>query len=80
MLLDVVETSWQERAVPKEWADATIVPIPKNGNLWSCDYWRGIALLEVVGKVVAGVIQRRLQGIAEREPPDSQCGFRKGHG
>ena len=52
--------------MPKEWADAIIVPIPKKGNLWSCDNWQGIALLGVVGKVVARVIQRRLEGIAER--------------
>ena len=40
----------------------------------------GIALLEVVGKVVARVIQARLQGLAEEELPKSLCGFRKGHG
>ena len=28
--------------------DAIIIPIPKKGNLQSCDDWRGIALLEVV--------------------------------
>ena len=80
ILLDVMRTAWQEGAVPKEWADAIIVPIPKKGNLRSCDNWRGIALLEVVGKVVARVIQGRLQRVAERELPDSQCGFRKGRG
>ena len=80
MLWDVVGTAWQEGAVPKEWADAIIVPIPKKGNLRSCDNWRGIALLEVVGKLVARVIQGRLQRVAEAELPDSQCGFRKGRG
>jgi hypothetical protein len=64
---EVERAAWQERAVPKEWADAIIVPIPQQGNLWSCDNWRGIALLEVVGKVVARVIQGRLQRLAERE-------------
>ena len=38
------------------------------------------ALLEVVGKLVARVIQGRLQRVAEAELPDSQCGFRKGRG
>ena len=36
-----------------------IVPIPKKDNLRSCDNWRGIALLEVVGKVVARVVHTR---------------------
>ena len=68
---------WEEREVPKKWMDAVIIPIPKKGNLSSCDNWRGIALLEIVGKVAASVIQGRLQRLAERELPDSQCGFRK---
>ena len=37
-------------------------------------------LLNVVGKVVARVIQGRLQKLAEEELPESQCGFRKGRG
>jgi len=37
-------------------------------------------LLEVVGKVVARVIQGRSQRLAEKELPESQCGFRKGRG
>ena len=53
---------------------------PKKGNLRKCDNWRGIALLDVVGKVVARIIQERLRSLAEEELPESQCGFRKGHG
>ena len=34
-------------------------------------------LLDVVGKVVARVLQVRLQKVAEEELPESQCGFRK---
>ena len=29
-----------------------IILIPKKGNLEACDNWRGIALLDVVGKVL----------------------------
>ena len=39
-----------------------------------CDNWRGIALLDVVGKVTAWIIQERLQKLAEEELPESQCG------
>ena len=45
-----------------------------------CDNWRGISLLDVVGKVFARIIQERLQVVAERLLPESQCGFRKGMG
>ena len=55
-------------------------PVPKKGNLRNCDNWRGIALLDVVGKVVARILQERLQQVAEEELPESQCGFCKGRG
>ena len=37
MAWDVVTSVWHERTVPKEWVNAIIVPIPKKGNLRSCD-------------------------------------------
>ena len=36
--------------------------------------------MDVVGEVVARVLQERLQKIAVDELPESQCGFRKGRG
>ena len=36
--------------------------------------------MEVVGKVFAKIIQRRLQVLVEDVVADSQCGFRSGHG
>ena len=79
-LLELVSDVWRVCKVPTDWCDAVLVPIPKKGDLSSCDNWRGIALLDVVGKVVARVLQERLQKIAEDELPESQCGFRKGRG
>ena len=79
-LLELVSDVWRECKVPTDWCDAVLVPIPKKGDLSSCDNWRGIALLDVVGKVAARVLQERLQKIAEDELPESQCGFRKGRG
>ena len=64
--------------MPQAWRDAELVPIPKKGDLSLCDNWRGIALLDVIGKVVGRLIQSRLQAFAELKLPDSQCGFRKG--
>ena len=54
--------------------------IPKKGNLKVCDNWRGISLLDVVGKVLGTVIQYRLKLIAEDVLPDSQSEFRTGRG
>ena len=80
MLTDLVSVVLKERRVPQEWVDAILVPIPKKGNLHCCDNWRGIALLDVVGKLVARIVQNRLQVLAEKELPESQCGFRRGRG
>lgn len=33
LLLDLVHTAWREKHVPKDWANAVIVPSPKKGNL-----------------------------------------------
>ena len=61
-------------------------------NVWFCklphwlvnftkdDDWRGISLLDVIGKVFACILQQGLQTAAESELAKSQCGFRKGRG
>ena len=78
LLLKLLGDVWREWRVPSDWCDAVLVPIPKKGDLSKCDNCRGIALLDVVGKVVARVLQERLQKVAEDELSESQCGFRKG--
>ena len=80
MVLDLVKAFLKGKHLPQEWVDAILIPIPKKGNLHCCNNWRGIALLDVMGKVVARVIQGRLQKLAERVLPESQCGFRRGRG
>ena len=76
---DLFGTVWHE-GVPQERKDALLIPIPKKGDLSQCDNWRGISLLDVFGKVLAKVIQMRLQEVVEEVIPDSQCGFRPGRG
>ena len=36
--------------------DAILVPIPKKGDISSCDNWRGISLLDVVGENSSGQV------------------------
>ena len=54
--------------------------IPRKGDLRDCNNWRGISLLDIVGKLFGRILQDRLQLIAEKVLPESQCGFRKGRG
>ena len=79
-ILELLQTVWREQKVPEEWRDAMLIPIPKKGDSSHCDNWRSISLLDVMGKVFAKVIQRRLQVVVEDSLPDSQCGFRSGRG
>ena len=41
---------WSEGRVVNVWRDTLIVPAPNKVNSQSCDHWRGISLLDVVGK------------------------------
>ena len=55
--------------------DANIITLYKNkGDRSDCNNYRGIPLLSIVGKVIARVLAR-LQKLAERVYPESQCGF-----
>ena len=66
--------------VVRDWQDALVVPIPKKGELRCCDNWRGISLLDVVGKILGRIVKERLEVIADKVLPESQSGFRKGCG
>ena len=68
---------WVEGHIPQDMRDASIVTIYKNkGDRSDCNNYRGISLLSTVGKVFARVTLSRLQSLASRVYPESQCGFR----
>ena len=72
-LLLLMDDVWKRGKVVKDWQDAEIVPIPTKGDLRKCDNWRGISLLDVVGKVYARTLQDRLRVVTERVLPEFQC-------
>ena len=69
---------WKRRSALNDWRVAILIPIVKKGDFGRCDSWRGISLLDVIGKVVAGILQEKVQKLAEDELPESQFGFMKG--
>ena len=76
-LHDLLLLCWEEGSVPQDMRDAKIVTLYKNkGERSDCNNYRGISLLSIVGKVFARVVLNRLQNLAERVYPESQCGFR----
>ena len=78
-LHELLSLCWREGEVPQDMRDAKIVTLFKNkGDRSDCNNYRGISLLSVVGKVFARVVLARLQILADRIYPESQCGFRSG--
>ena len=65
---------WEERSVPQEMRDSAITTLYKNKG--DRKNYRGISLLCIAGKLFARVALHRLQQLAERIYPESQCGFR----
>ncbi|PIK37320.1 hypothetical protein BSL78_25845 [Apostichopus japonicus] len=78
-LHELICLCWREGQVPQSMRDAKIVTLFKNkGDRSDCNNYRGISLLSIVGKVFARVVLARLQVLADRVYPESQCGFRSG--
>lgn len=76
-LHELLAQCWSEGSVPQDMRDAKIITLYKNkGSRSDCNNYRGISLLNIVGKVIARVILSRLRVLAERIYPESQCGFR----
>lgn len=57
--------------------DAILIATPKKGGLSRHDNWRGMSLLDVVGKAMGKILQERL---VEDVLPESQCGLCEGCG
>ncbi|KAI8514516.1 hypothetical protein Bbelb_071070 [Branchiostoma belcheri] len=78
-LYELLRQCWEEGKVPNEMCNAKIVTLYKNkGDRGDCNNFRRISLLSITGKAIARIVRKRLQTLAERVLPESQCGFRAG--
>ena len=67
--------------VPQQWKDVIITILHKSGDRRLCDNFRGISLINVIGKILERVIMNRMVVYCEQTPgilPSSQFGFRAG--
>ena len=71
---------WESQEVPNDFKDAVIITLFKKGDRKNCGNYRGISLLSIAGKIFARILLNRLQAVAERVLPESQCGFRASRG
>ena len=69
---------WREGKVPQDMRNAKIITLYKNkGDRSDCNNYQDISLLSIIDKVFAGRVLVRLQVLAERIYPDSQCGLQE---
>nr|XP_043067309.1 uncharacterized protein LOC122321444 [Drosophila bipectinata] len=67
---------WESERIPTSWKKGTIIKLPKKGDLSDCNNWRGITLLKTSYKVLATLLNERLQKKIEPTLRDEQGGFR----
>ena len=81
ILLDLCQSCWRQRDVPKQWCTARVVAIFKKGDDALPENYRPISLLAVGYKVLASLLLRRIQaGGSEQRIRESQYGFRPKRG
>ena len=66
---------------PSEWKLATVVPLPKDGDLSQCTNYRPISLLPMPGKILEQIIHNRINSFCDENNilVQYQGGFRKNH-
>jgi len=75
---------WRESKIPQDWKDIDIIVVFKNkGSKFDPNNYRGLALISQFGKILAKIIDTRLQDYCERvgiNDTANQFGFRRGKG
>ena len=74
----VINTSINRSEIPKDWKKATVIPIPKTGDLSKVGNYRPISLLPAPGKILEKLIHNQLVEHIESGSllSDYQYGFR----
>ena len=80
MLLTLFNLAWDKECVPNFWREGLIVSLFKKGDRQDPGNYRGITLLNVVGKLYSRVINNRLLKHLESNHllHEGQGGFRLG--
>jgi hypothetical protein len=75
ILHDIVIQFWQGEDVPLDWLVGRLKILPKKGDLSDPNKWRGIMLLDIMGKLVCSIISARLQKVLKEYGLEEQFGF-----
>jgi sorting nexin-29 len=71
----LVTNIWTKEKMPNEWNLTFICPIYKKGEKSECNNYRGISLLNTVYKIIAAVINKKLNQYAEELTGEYQNRF-----
>jgi len=71
---------WVSGEVPDEWETGLLAILAKKGDLSQPGNYRGIMMLEVAYKIVANLLNERLEPVIESLDHEAQCGFRRKRG
>ena len=77
----LINLSFSIKVFPAKWKHATIIPLPKSGDLSNPGNYRPIALLPLPSKIIERIAHNKISGYMETNNifNDSQGGFRKNH-
>ena len=73
----ICQQMWKTQQWPQDWKRSVFILIPEKDNAKECSEYCIIALISHAGKVMLKILQAMFQQYMNREPPDSQAGFRK---
>jgi hypothetical protein len=76
----LIQMSWQEGTLPREWKQSIIVPVPKAGSSNSPGDYRPIHLTCIMAKIAERFVLQQIADIIDHELPTQQFGFRKHRG
>ena len=65
---------WESGEMPTGWESGLLAILPKKGDLSNAGNYRGIMMLEVAYKIVANIMESRLDPIMESLDHEAQCG------
>lgn len=79
-LYKLIQEIWDAQKIPQDWKDTSIVPLLKRSDRKDCGNYRGISLLDTVGKILSHVLLNRLSEHISQNVLllEAQCGFRSG--
>jgi len=75
ILEPLLKKVWESGRIPNDWKRGLIIKLPKKGDLTECSNWRGITLLNIIGKILATIIHNRLKEELECKMRPEQAGF-----